>query len=95
MRLRRMLCLGLLAAVLTVAGCGSTATPEPTPVPTADTTAPTHVPATDAPAPTATTKVSIPAPIEGEIPTGFTEEGWPYRGHPDAPVTLVEYSDFQ
>jgi protein-disulfide isomerase len=28
------------------------------------------------------------------IPTGFTAEGYPYRGSPDAPVTIVEYSDY-
>jgi protein-disulfide isomerase len=29
------------------------------------------------------------------IPVGFTEEGYPYRGNPDAPITVYEYSDFQ
>lgn len=29
-----------------------------------------------------------------DIPTGFTPEGYPYRGSPDAPVTIVEYSDY-
>lgn len=28
------------------------------------------------------------------LETGFTEEGYPYRGNPDAPVTLIEYSDY-
>jgi protein-disulfide isomerase len=28
------------------------------------------------------------------VPVGFTEEGYPYRGSPDAAVTLVEYSDY-
>jgi protein-disulfide isomerase len=28
------------------------------------------------------------------IPAGFTEKGYPYRGDPDAPVTLEEYSDY-
>jgi len=26
---------------------------------------------------------------------GFTEEGLPYRGNPNASVTLLEYSDYQ
>jgi len=29
------------------------------------------------------------------IPVGFTAEGYPYRGSPDAPITMYEYSDFQ
>lgn len=44
-----------------------------------------------------TKTVSIPAPT-GEydgIPVGFTAEGYPYRGSPDAPITMYEYSDFQ
>ena len=28
------------------------------------------------------------------LPVGFTEEGYPFRGNPDAPVTIVEYSDY-
>lgn len=29
-----------------------------------------------------------------DIPVGFTPEGYPYRGDPDAPVTVQEFSDF-
>ncbi len=29
------------------------------------------------------------------IPAGFTPEGFPFRGQPDAPVTMIEYSDYQ
>jgi len=56
--------------------------PKATPGPTAT---PSPLPPTDTPAPTATT----------EVPMGFTEEGSPYRGNPNAPVTLVEHSEFQ
>jgi protein-disulfide isomerase len=28
------------------------------------------------------------------LPVGFTEEGYPFRGDPDAPVTIIEYSDY-
>ena len=28
------------------------------------------------------------------LPVGFTEEGLPYRGEPDAPIVMIEYSDF-
>ena len=78
---KRFLYLGLLIAALMVAACGPTATPEPT-------ATPTPVPPTDTPEPKATSE-------EGEVPMGFTEEGAPYRGNPDAPVTLVEHSEFQ
>jgi hypothetical protein len=29
------------------------------------------------------------------IPSGFTEDGLPYLGDPNAPVTLYEHSEFQ
>jgi hypothetical protein len=71
---KRFLYLGLLITALTVAACGSKATPMPT-------ATPTPLPPTDTPAP--------------GMSMGFTEEGAPYRGDPNAPVTLLEYSEFQ
>ncbi|MGL4648568.1 MAG: thioredoxin domain-containing protein, partial [Caldilineaceae bacterium] len=29
------------------------------------------------------------------LPVGFTDEGWPFRGNPSAPVTMYEFSDYQ
>jgi protein-disulfide isomerase len=29
-----------------------------------------------------------------DIPVGFTADGHPFQGNPDAPVTLIEYSDY-
>jgi len=77
---KRFLYLGLLIAALIVAACS------PTP-------APTSLPPTDTPALTATTEATTTG--ESKVPMGFTEEGAPYQGNPDAPVTLVEYSEFQ
>jgi len=87
MNLKRFSYLGLLIAALIVAACSPQATPEPTA---------TSAPATDTPKPAATTEVLIPSISgSGEVPMGFTEDGAPYRGNPDAPVTLLEYSDYQ
>ena len=33
-------------------------------------------------------------PLRADIETGVTEEGYPYRGSADAPVTIVELSDY-
>jgi protein-disulfide isomerase len=32
--------------------------------------------------------------IIDDIPVGFTEDGYPYRGASDAPITVYEYSDY-
>ena len=62
--------------------------------PTVVSTAATE-PAVAAPA----TLAGTAAPPQGQgsydgIPVGFTPEGYPYRGSPDAPVTVQEFSDY-
>lgn len=64
--------------------------------------APTNAPAAEAPvaAPANVPTLVLPAAIPGDetykgIPVGFTEDGLPYRGSPDAPVVMLEYSDYQ
>ena len=60
--------------------------------------APVAAEATDAAsdnAAAATTPIPIPEETYNGIPVGFTEEGFPYRGDPNAPITILEYSDFQ
>ena len=91
MNLKRFLTLGLLMVALIVAACAPQATP--TPVPPTEKPAPTPVPTEARPEPSPTAEK--PAVGEGEVPMGFTEEGAPYRGNPNAPVTLLEYSDYQ
>ena len=87
MNLKRFLYVGLLIAAMIVSACSPQATPEPTATP---------LPPTDTPATPATTEVLIPSISgSGEVPMGFTEDGAPYWGYPDAPVTLVEHSEFQ
>ena len=34
-------------------------------------------------------------PLRADIETGLTEEGYPYRGSADAPVTVIEVSDYR
>jgi len=96
MNLKRFLCLGLLVVALIVTACGPKATPMPEPTATLEPTA--------TPQPTA---IPTPLSLEGdictvgspcgldEVPMGFTEDGAPYRGNPNAPVTLAEHSEFQ
>ncbi|GEM_PF-2374414 len=92
MKLTRFAYLGLLIAVLIIAACSPKATPAPTATPEPTATLP---PPTDTPKPAATTEVLIPSIGVGEVPMGFTAEGSPYRGNPNATVTLLEYSDYQ
>jgi protein-disulfide isomerase len=50
-------------------------------------------PAAEASSPTKTSDPAAPAVLD-DIEVGFTGEGYPYRGAANAPVTLVEYSDY-
>jgi protein-disulfide isomerase len=73
----------VFALVFTLVGCAMP--PIQTPTPAAD--APTATPATAA-APVVVTERFK------DLPVGFTAEGHPFRGAPDAPITIYEYSDF-
>lgn len=90
MKLRHVLYVALLIAILAAAGCNQ---PNPTDAP--GTEQPVDTPATQKPTATKAAPVATVEPEPGEIPMGFTEDGLPYRGDPNAPVTLYEYSDFQ
>jgi protein-disulfide isomerase len=57
--------------------------------------------ATDEAAATASAVAAVAAAaaeVTGEwdgIPVGFTADGFPFRGEPDAPITMIEFSDFE
>jgi protein-disulfide isomerase len=40
------------------------------------------------------TEPTVTGEWEG-MPVGFTAEGYPFRGEPDAPITMIEFSDFE
>jgi protein-disulfide isomerase len=80
----------LVLVALLVAACG------PLPADSGPAAAETSAPAateqvTDAPAPATSAPVG-PAPKPGEL---VSEEDYHVLGAPDAPVTILEYSDFQ
>jgi len=81
MKAKHLMHLGLLVMVWLAIGCSA---------PTASMT-PTLAP-TPTPKPSAT-PVPTPTPV-GAVPMGFTADGAPYRGNPNAPVTLLEYGEF-
>ncbi|MEZ4656629.1 MAG: DsbA family protein [Caldilineaceae bacterium] len=54
--------------------------------------APNPVPAADAPP---VEVIDSNSEMFNGIPTGYTEEGYVYRGNPNAPITMYEYSDYQ
>lgn len=80
----------LVIALLWLAGC--------TPVGT-DAVQPADAPPQDATevatAPPPAELLPIPTETYNGIPVGFTTEGFPFRGDPNAPVTIVEYSDYE
>ncbi len=40
-------------------------------------------------------KLTETEPLRDDVEMGLTEEGYPYRGAADAPVTIVEFSDYK
>jgi protein-disulfide isomerase len=84
--------IALVAVVLLVAACGQ-AMPAPPPVEeTAVEDSATTAPVGDAS--TETEEEPAKEPVSaGELPVD--EDDWHVLGSPDAPVTIVEYSDFQ
>lgn len=91
----RMRLLPLFITILILAGCQA-AIPQPIVETPATQPGPEQpaatVPATEAPAPGQETPGQ--ETLDG-IPVGFTADGYPYRGNPDAAVTVYEYSDYQ
>lgn len=78
--LKRLLTLLVLAAV-SLAACSQ------------NTTAPSAT--TKPPAATYTLVQPTATADKGKLPTGFTEEGFPFKGNANSPVTLWEFSEFQ
>ena len=76
----------LLVVTMLVAACGpDMATPTPAAKPEEEVEAPPTAPAEESPEAT--------APTGGELPVDADD--WRVLGSPDAPVTIIEYSDFQ
>jgi protein-disulfide isomerase len=88
-----------LAALLVVVMLAVGACAQPAPVGPAATTAPaqaTAAPTSTAPATSAPTNTPASKPsAASNLPAGVNAEGDFYRGDPNAPVKLVEFSDFQ
>lgn len=81
----------LLIALLLVVGCapvGAGSADQPA-------AAETETFAEVATAPPPAEVLPIPTETYNGIPVGFTPEGFPFRGDPNAPVTMVEYSDYE
>ncbi len=83
------------AATTTVATTATAVTTETTAATATTTVTPTTgVTATDVATGTGSSVLTAQEKHK-DIPVGFTKEGYPYRGNPDAPITMYEYSDYQ
>ena len=89
---RALAWVGPLAVALAVAGCVGISAPLPTPAPQAATPPPAEQAVQQ---PVATAGAAPSGAATKEVPTGVDGEGNFYRGDPNAPVKLVEWSDFQ
>ena len=88
----------LLCLPFFVIACGSSTTLGTQRETTAENTIPAvaEAPTTDTPATLPDAAGFAPGEVDSNgIPVGFTEEGRPYRGDPNAPVTMEAFSDFQ
>jgi hypothetical protein len=90
MNMRKLLpfvCLGLVL----LTACAPTATPmgPPTSVPRTD------VVSTPGENPLGPPVVTIQGELEGGVPFGVTDDGYYFKGDPNAPVVLYEFSDYQ
>jgi len=97
---RKISFLALIAAALVIAACVQTPPAGLAPTAPAATLAPTEPPATPAPTEPAAPPTEAAAQPEtdvttAEIPSGVDADGNFTRGNPDAPVVLVEWSDFE
>ena len=71
----------LVLAALSLAACSQNTTAPPT--------------ATSSSWPTHTLVQPTPTTQPGKLSTGFTSEGFPYKGNANSPVTLWEFTEFQ
>ena len=80
-----------IAALFLLAGCAPV-TPDANVDDVGATPAPTQADA----APTVErTPIPIPTETYNGIPVGFTPDGFPFRGDPNAPVMMIEFSDYE